>query len=109
MHGTTMCHILESLLMAGASMTDKAESGSADRDPTFPGEDPTQPELDAWIKIMSDRLKKTEYFYLTRNEVPPSLIPMSEALDLSILVEQAPVSGLRARPLNRLAAACNGT
>ena len=80
MHGTTTCHILDTLLMAGA-MADKTDSGGvSDRDPTCPGEDPTQPELDVWLKTMSDRLKKTEYFYLTRNETPPSLIPISEPI-----------------------------
>ena len=44
-------------------MADKPDfGGSAEKDPPFPGEDPTQPELDMWLKVMSDRLKKTEFF-----------------------------------------------
>ena len=56
-------------------MADKPDfGGSAEKDPPFPGEDPTQPELDMWLKVMSDRLKKTEFFYVVRGETPPSFV-----------------------------------
>ena len=75
-------------------MADKPDfGGSAEKDPPFPGEDPTQPELDMWLKVMSDRLKKTEFFYVVRGETPPSLIGISEPIDVSMLVEQPAVPG----------------
>ena len=71
-------------------MAEKPDYGGAtDKDPPFPGEDPTQPELDMWIKVMSDRLKKTDFFYVVRDEVPPLLIGISEPIDVSLLAEQA--------------------
>ena len=56
MHGTSMCHILDTLLHAGNCMADKSESGGGSDDPAFPCEDPTQPELEEWLKCMKDRL-----------------------------------------------------
>ena len=58
-------------------MADKSESGGGSDDPVFPCEDPTQPELEDWLKCMRDKLKKTEYLYLSRSETPPSFIGIS--------------------------------
>ena len=88
MFGTSL-YVFDTFLLAGDIMADKSDASVlTDKDPVFPGEDPTQPELDAWIKVMSDRLKKTEYFYLVSRETPPSLIGISEPIDLSMLREQ---------------------
>ena len=58
-------------------MADKSGSGGGSDDPVFPCEDPTQPELEDWLKCMRDKLKKTEYLYLSRSETPPSFIGIS--------------------------------
>ena len=55
-------------------MADKSESGGGSDDPVSPCKDPTQSELEDWFKCMRDKLEKTEYLYLSRNETPPSLI-----------------------------------
>ena len=93
MHGTSMCHILDTLLHAGNCMADKSESGGGSDDPAFPCEDPTQPELEDWLKCMRDKLKKTEYLYLTRNETPPSLIGISVGIDLGMMQQQLAPAG----------------
>ena len=93
MHGTSMCHILDTLLHAGNCMADKSESGGGSDDPAFPCEDPTQPELEDWLKCMRDKLKKTEYLYLSRNETPPSLIGISVGINLDMMRQQPAPAG----------------
>ena len=74
-------------------MADKSESGGGSDDPAFPCEDPTQPELEEWVKCMKDKLKKTEFHYLIRNETPPSLIGMSVSINLDSLQQQPEPTG----------------
>ena len=45
-------------------------SGSGGKQwPEFPGEDPTLPELDAFLRTFGDELKLTEYIYLVKKKV----------------------------------------
>ena len=74
-------------------MADKSESGGGSGDPAFPCEDPTQPELEEWVKCMKDIFKKTEYLYLVRRQIPPSLIGMSVSIDLSMMQQQLAPAG----------------
>ena len=50
MYGTS---IYNSLLMAG-TMTDSVKSDSGKKDPPYPGESPTRPEFDAWVKAFNN-------------------------------------------------------
>ena len=76
------------LITGDSGMTDKADSGTRGQYPEFPNEDPTKPELDAFFRVLDDRLKQTEFNALIKRTVPGSLIGLSEAIDLSEMVDE---------------------
>ena len=71
------------LLFAGAAMSGSTEK--AEEFPEYPSEDPTTQELDEWLKTWTSSSKSTEAGLLLVGMVPPSLIPLSKAADLSDL------------------------
>ena len=67
MYGTSSYY--NSLLMAG-TMSDGVKSDGGKRDPPYPGEAPTGPEFDAWLRIFSNEIKGTDYPAGIQGKIP---------------------------------------
>ena len=87
MYGTSL---IDSFLLAGTkAMTEKSASGGRDgaKWPTFPGDDPTLPALDAYFRHFDDELQSHEAAYLIAGQTPPSLIGLAASIDTTALVK----------------------
>ena len=89
MYGTSICVIMDTLLIAG-SMADKSDSGK--KDPPYPGESPTAPEQEHWRKGFENNLRGTDYEALLSASV--TLFNMSR-----LLTRHGPGSLTRVMPL----------
>ena len=71
-------------------MAEKSASGGRDggaKWPTFPGDDPTLPELDDFLRHFNDELQSHEAMHLIAGNILPSLIGLAASVDTSALVK----------------------
>ena len=73
--------------MAG-TMSDGVKSDGGKRDPPYPGEAPTGPEFDSWLRIFSNEIKGTDYPAGIQGKIPPSLIGLAVQVPMEDIEEQ---------------------